>query len=84
MFICQITGKVSKPGEKLNKITVETRERVYTQKQRDTENGEWVTVEIGRGWEIVKQLKLSDEGVNIWNSSTQLERVNILENLKSI
>jgi len=83
MFICQITGKVSKPGEKLNKVTVQTRDRVYIQRQKDSETGEWVDVEIGRGWEIVKQIYVSDDGFKIWNSMSDNERSNFLDNMNS-
>jgi len=65
MFRCAITGKLSKPGEKMNKVVVETREKTYT----DPETGEVV----GKGWEIVKEVSVSDEGLKIWkerNSQT--------------
>ena len=67
MFKCDITGKVTKLGEKCNKITTHRREKVYT-------HSEWVdghleTYEVGKGWEIVKEIKASDEGLAIWNSA---------------
>ena len=32
MFKCAVTGKMSKLGEKMNRIVVATRDKVYTQK----------------------------------------------------
>jgi hypothetical protein len=65
MYRCQVTNKISKPGEKLNKIIVSTREKIYTQKI--WEDDELVEIEIGRGWEIVKEINATDEGVRIYN-----------------
>jgi len=69
------------PGEKLNKIVVQTRERVYTKRVRNEETGEWEKVEIGRGWEIVREINASDEGVALWNSWTEEERAVFLKHL---
>jgi hypothetical protein len=52
MFRCEITGKVTKPGEKMKKLVMETRERVYYD-----EDG----YEIGRGSEIVKEISVSED-----------------------
>jgi hypothetical protein len=69
MFLCQVTNKTSKPGEKLNRITVATRNKVYTQKV--WEDGEQVTIEVGRGWEIAKQINASEEGLRIYNQMVE-------------
>ena len=66
MFKDQFTGKVSKPGEKLRKIVVEKREKVYHRTVRDMETGKPMVVEVGRGWEIVKELSLSEEGERLY------------------
>ena len=50
MFRCEKSGRVTRPGEKMKKIVVETRERVYLD-----EDG----TEIGRGREIVKEISVS-------------------------
>lgn len=52
MFRCELTGKLTKPGEKMKKIVVQTRERVYLD-----EDG----LETGRGTEIVKEISVSEE-----------------------
>jgi hypothetical protein len=83
MFYCQITGRLSKQGEKLNKVVVETRERVYTKRVRNEETREWETVEIGRGWEIVRELNASDAGVQEWNDMTDEDRQSFLSALKA-
>lgn len=65
MFKCQVTGRFSKPGEKCNKIVISTREKSYYEKVM--EDGEEVELEIGRGWEIVKEINATEEGVRIYN-----------------
>ena len=95
MYRCQITNKFSRqgrpgpldkdgnptsiPGEKLNRIVVQKRDRVYMADVRNEETGEWENVEIGKGWEIVKEISASDEGLALWNSWNAKERANFLK-----
>lgn len=97
MYKCEITGKFSRqgrpgpldkegyptqiPGEKLNKIVVATRERIYTKRVKNEETRQWEEIEIGRGWEIVREVNASDEGLAIWNTWTPEERQAFVENL---
>ena len=74
MFRCQVTNRMSKPGEKVNKVVLATRDRIYTAKFRNEETNQWETVEIGRGWEIVKEINACQEGVEIVNAMTPAER----------
>lgn len=99
MFKCQVTGKFSRqgrpgpkdqngevthiPGEKLQKIVVERRERVYTKRVRNEETGEWEKVEIGRGWEIVREIDATEEGLALWNSWTPEEQFLFVQDLKA-
>lgn len=99
MYICQVTGKFSRqgrpgpldkegyptqiPGEKLNKIVVATRERVYTKWIKNEETHKYEEVEIGRGWEIVREINASDEGLALWNSWSPEERAIFLQHLDS-
>jgi len=69
MFKCQVTGKTSARGEKLNRIVVQTREKVYT--QNVWEEGELVEIEVGRGWEIVKEINASDEGLKLYDQMVE-------------
>lgn len=57
MFRCAVTGKLSKPGEKCNKIVVERREKLY---KREGEV-------IARGWEIVREISVTEEGLKQYN-----------------
>ena len=68
MFKCEISGKMSRLGEKINRIVVERREKVYYESFRNEETGRWEEKEVGRGWEIVKELQVSEAGLKIWNS----------------
>ena len=114
MYICQVTGKYSRqgrpgpldkdgnpthiPGEKLNKIVVATRERIYTKWIRNDDKAEslspelilnqsndrkWLEVFVGRGWEIVREINASDEGLALWNSWSPEEREVFLQHLDS-
>lgn len=52
MFKCQVSGRVSKPGEKPFKIVTKTREKVYENKKRSRDKIiEFTTT----GWEIVEE-----------------------------
>ncbi len=52
MFICQVSGKVSKPGEKPFKIVTKTRNKQYTNEIMRGERKHTITSE---GWEIVEE-----------------------------
>lgn len=75
MFYCQVTNRLSKPGEKCRKIVTEKRERVYSKRVRDMETGKLNTIEIGRGWEIVTEINATEEGEKIWLETHPLDRV---------
>lgn len=91
MFKCQVTGKYSRQGnansnppvqgEKLHKIVVATRERVYTKWVKNEETHKYEEVEIGRGWEIVREINASQEGFDLWNSWNPEERAVFLKHL---
>lgn len=74
MFFCEITGTFSKPGEKLNKIVTKQRPRTYSQRVFNEETREMETLEVGRGWEIVKEINVSARGQKIWDAWTPEER----------
>lgn len=81
MYRCQITGELSKLGDKLNKIVVGTRERVYTRWVRNEETNKWEEVFVSRGWEITRELNATDDGVKLWESYTSDERVAFLKHM---
>jgi hypothetical protein len=74
MFIDQITGKQSKPGEKCHRVPASKRVKIYYKWVRD-ENDEMMEIECSRGLEIVRELNLTDEGLRLWTES-QLEKAN--------
>lgn len=49
----------------MNRIVIATRDKVYTKKT--LEDGELVELEIGRGYEIVKEIAATDDGLRIYN-----------------
>lgn len=81
MFLCQITGKLTRPGQKVHRLVVQKRDKVYTQKIRNEETNKWEDVEVGRGWEIAKEVNASEEGRNIWESWTDEDRAAYAQNL---
>ena len=66
MFRCRITNKLSKPGEKTNKIVTETRPKTYFGWFLNEETNRMEQHEVARGWEIVKEVDATDEGLRIW------------------
>ena len=62
MFMCQVSGKMSKVGEKLRKVVVATRQREYKEWVYDEETRRSNELVVGHGWEIVKELNASEEG----------------------
>jgi hypothetical protein len=69
MYLCQITNKFSKPGEKLNKVVIETRSVQYKNWDREAEE-EWFSY----GNEIVKEINASDAGRELWDSWSEEDR----------
>jgi hypothetical protein len=67
--------------EKLNRIVVETRERVYTKWIKNEETNKYEEVEAGRGWEIVREINASAEGLALWESWTPEERAIFLKHM---
>jgi len=81
MFICQVTGKISKPGEKMNRIPVVKRDKVYFKKLKNEDTGKWDEVEVGRGWEIVREIAATDDGVTAWNTMSEDKKQRLLDRL---
>lgn len=81
MYICQVSGKLSELGEKLNKIVVASREKVYFERRLNEDLRKYETVEVGRGTEVVKEINASDEGVTTWNLMSSDERLALLSSL---
>lgn len=81
MFFCQITGKTSQPGDKINKIVIEKREKVYYQRSKSSETGRFEDVEVGRGYEIVREINATEEGVAEWHAMTEVQQKNHIANL---
>lgn len=69
MYICKITGHVTKPGVGMNKLVIETRVKKYQNWDRGRE--EWFET---FGSEIVKEVSVSDEGLAEWNVMSEAER----------
>jgi hypothetical protein len=65
MYRCAITGKNSREGDKLNRIVVETRSRIYEHKDPETEE-KWFSY----GTEIVREVNATDAGQELWNTWT--------------
>jgi len=81
MFKCQVTGRISKPGEKMNRIPVVKRDRVYFKKIKNEDTGKWEEVEVGRGWEIVREIVASDDGVAVWNGLSDSQKASRLKSM---
>lgn len=69
MYRCQVTGRLSNPGDACHKIVVETRSRTYKHWDRENEE-EWFT----QGTEIVREINACEQGVRVWESMTPEQR----------
>lgn len=83
MFYCQVTGLLSQSGEKPSKLVVEKRDRIYTRRVKNEETREWETLEVGKGWEIVKELNVSAAGEREWNEMNEAQKSEFVAALKS-
>ena len=81
MFICQITQKMSKPCEKLNRIVVQRREKIYTEFVRNEETNQFEEQVVGTGSECVREINASEEGLRLWTAWTEDERAVFLRSL---
>ena len=59
MFRCEKCKRITDPREPMTKKVVQTKDRIYT--RIDKKTGE--RKEVGRGFEIVKEIKLCKECV---------------------
>jgi hypothetical protein len=74
MYRCQITGRQSREGEKLNKVTVLTRAVTYKNWDKEAEE-EW----FSQGTEIVKELNCCEEGRLLWEGWNEEQRALFLK-----
>ena len=68
MFYDEVLGRMSRAGAKMVKVVAEKRKKTYFRKTRNIETGEVEDVVIGKGWEVVRELKTSEEGEKIWKA----------------
>ena len=80
-YRCEITGKQSKPCQKLHKITVLTRPQTYYKYVKNEETRIWEKVFAATGTEIVKELCVSEEGMALWATYSPEDKANFLKNL---
>ena len=74
MFVCQITNRVTKAKAKAHKVVVETRHKEYWERRRSEETKTWSDVMVGTGYETVRELTVSEEGLLLWESWSPEER----------
>lgn len=70
MFKCAITGKISKPNEPMIKVVTETRPKVYENMVYD-EDEEGGRVILSKGFETVKEIAVTQEGLDIMKATVQ-------------
>lgn len=80
MFICKILGKQTKMGDKMRKLIVIDRQKVYTATVINEETRQPEEVFVAEGREVVKEIGVSEEGELTWNSwSPEDKRLFLLE-----
>jgi hypothetical protein len=72
---------MSRLGDKLNKIVVARRERIYTRWVKNEETLKYEEVFVAKGWEIVKELNASQSGVEQWNAMSPEQRTLFLQGM---
>lgn len=55
-------------SEKVHRIVVETREKVYKRRVFNETTRQPEEIEVGRGREIVREVVATQEGFDLWNS----------------
>jgi len=73
-YIDEKMGEDTHASEKVHKIVVKTREKIYYKKVKNEETLRWEDVEAGRGTEIVREISCTQEGANLWASWSDDER----------
>ncbi len=73
MFICEVTGQSSALGEKLTKVVVGKREKIYYEEHYNEELRQWQKVQVGKGWEITKELNACEDGVKVFKARQEYE-----------
>lgn len=74
MFKCEVLGKVSEPGEKLTKLVIEVRPKTYFASVYNEETRKEETVVVAEGFETVKEINVSEEGLQVWNDLSAAEK----------
>lgn len=69
MFKCQVSGKLSSPGEKSFKLISKTRKKEYF--KNDAKTGQ--PIKIGEGFEIVEELTVCED---VYRASTSGSQAN--------
>jgi hypothetical protein len=82
MFKCQVTGKMSKSGETCHKLVAVTRGRIYYRNVFNEDTNEWEPVEIGRGWEIAREINATAEGVALFEQMSPEDRELLVKEIR--
>lgn len=73
-YIDDKNGEDTHAPEKEHRIVVQTRERIYKKRVFNEEKRVYEDVEVGKGWEIVREIRATQEGFDLWNSWTPEQR----------
>lgn len=73
-YIDEKSGEDTHSSEKVHRIVVATREKVYFKKIKNEETNKWEDVEVGRGREIAREINATQEGADLWASWSDDER----------
>ena len=68
------SGESVHAPEKEHRIVVEKRDRIYMRRVFNEEKRVYEDVEVGRGFEIVREIRCTEEGERLWNSWTPEQR----------
>ena len=67
-YIDEKSGEDTHSSEKVHRIVVETREKLYKRRVFNETTRQPEEIEVGRGHEIVREINASQEGFDLWSS----------------
>lgn len=70
MFVCELSGRRSQPGQKPVRLVVARRRRSYDKRIYDLESRTASTItNASQGWEVVKELTVCESAAAEWNTA---------------
>ena len=73
-YLDEKTGEDVHSSEKVRRIVVQTREKIYTRMVKNEDTLKWEEVEVARGHETAREITVTQAGADLWASWTDDQR----------